>query len=460
MSREEDLIRSTTRAIASTVREVPPLRLEPAGDELRSPARAPRGARGGGRPRRWRSWAAPLTAAGVVVALAIALVVIRDLPNGSVVPSTASTSTGPGGIPLYYVALSPASSKSGAPNGLVVGDSRTGKTIAALTPPAGTSFTSVSGTGDDRTFVVLNLANPGNPKLGQAGSWYKVTLAPGTAHPATLTHLPIEPRYGVVASALSATGKELAVATEAAGQPGEPSVKRLDTISLANGQLLNSWTTKDATALLPAAWTAGQALSQFPVLTWIDNDQAITFTAVGPAATALGMLTVRKLNATRAGNGDLMAASQVIWTAPTTGTPTDGDTRGMTCAVLLLSRLAPLVSADGNTISCATVTLSATLSVTFSTYRPAAGSTVPGPGSTAAGQATTRYQVSRTAHGGSTEGGELLWGSPSGDTLIGAWEIGAGSASLPDSLPAHIGVISHGKFTPLRLPSGLVGIAW
>ena len=148
-----------------------------------------------------------------------------------------------------------------------------------------------------------------------------------------------------------------------------------------------------------------------------------------------------------------MADSQVIWTAPTTGTPTDGDTRGMTCAVLLLSRLTPLVSADGKTISCATVTLSATLSVTFSTYHLAAGSTGVRP-------AHDDYQVSRTAHGGSTEGGELLWVSPSGDTLIGEWEIGADSTSLSDSLPAHIGVISHGKFTPLRLPSGLVGIAW
>jgi hypothetical protein len=396
----------------------------------------------------------------VVVALAIALVVIRDLPNGSVVPATASTSTGPGGIPLYYVGLTPTSSKSGAPNGLVVGDSLTGKTIAALTPPTGTSFASVSGTSDDRTFVALNLANPRNSKLGQAGSWYKVTLAPGTAHPATLTHLPIEPRYGVVATALSASGKELAVATEAAGLPGEPSVKELDTFSLTNGQLLNSWTTKDATALLPAAWTAGETPSQFPVLTWTDNDQAITFTAVGPAATALGTLTVRKLNATQAGNGDLMAASQVIWTAPTTGTPTEGDTRGMTCAVLLLSRLAPLVSADGKTIGCATVTLSATLSVTFSAYHLAADGAVPGPVSAGARQATMHYQVSRTVHGGSTEGGELLWVSPSGGTLIGAWEIGADSTSLSDSLPAHIGVISRGKFTPLRLPSGLVGIAW
>jgi hypothetical protein len=349
------------------------------------------------------------------------------------------------------VAVSPTSSKSGAPNGLVVGDSLTGKTIATFTPPAGTSFESVSGAADDRTFVVLDVANPHNPELGQADSWYEVKLAPGTAHPATLTYLPIEPRYGVVATALSDSGKELAVATAAAAVTGGPLVKELTVFSVATGRALHSWSTQNATAFIPAAWTAGMTPSQFPVLTWIDNDQAITFTTMSQSAT--DPETVRKLNVSGPLAGDLMAASEVIWTAPTTGKPTAGDTRGMTCAVLLLSRLPPLVSADGKTISCATVTLSASLSVTFSTYHLAAGSAH-------AGQPTIDYQVSRTVHGGSTEGGELLWVSPSGDTLIGAWEIGAASNSPSSSFPAHIGVISHGKFTSLRLPAGFVGIAW
>ena len=42
MTREEDLIRSTTQAIASTVREVPPLRLEPVPGERLSAGRAAR----------------------------------------------------------------------------------------------------------------------------------------------------------------------------------------------------------------------------------------------------------------------------------------------------------------------------------------------------------------------------------------------------------------------------------
>jgi hypothetical protein len=49
MSTEEDLIRSTTRAIASTVRDVPPLRLDPAGGELGSRARGLRRGQSSGR---------------------------------------------------------------------------------------------------------------------------------------------------------------------------------------------------------------------------------------------------------------------------------------------------------------------------------------------------------------------------------------------------------------------------
>ncbi len=121
------------------------------------------------------------------MAVAVALAIIRDTPERRAVHPTPSTSsTGRGGIPRYYVALEPTSSKSGAPNGLLVGDSLTGEKIATFAPSAGTTFESVSGAADDRTFVILNVANPDNRALGQADSWYQVKLSPGTAHPATL----------------------------------------------------------------------------------------------------------------------------------------------------------------------------------------------------------------------------------------------------------------------------------
>jgi hypothetical protein len=224
MSREEDLIRSTTHAIASTVREVPPLRLEPATGELRSPARAPRRPRSAnGRQRRWWSWGAPLTAAAVVVALAIALVVIKDIPDGGAVSPSPTTGAGPGGAPRYYAAITTFSGsvqfvagkekvvagkekvvagkeKDTVRDGIVVGDSVTGARIAKIEAPADVTFVSVTAAADDRTFVVFALTSSTGslalPLKGATltGRWYEVRIAPGTANPARLSPLPIKPQ--------------------------------------------------------------------------------------------------------------------------------------------------------------------------------------------------------------------------------------------------------------------------
>jgi hypothetical protein len=94
VTKAEELVRSTTRAIASSVHDVPPLRLEPAPDELRSAGRGlprPRGSRSAGRPGHWRAWLGPVTAVVAVVAVAIALVIVKDIPNGSGTPPLTGT---------------------------------------------------------------------------------------------------------------------------------------------------------------------------------------------------------------------------------------------------------------------------------------------------------------------------------------------------------------------------------
>ena len=75
-----------------------------------------------------------------------------------------------------------------------------------------------------------------------------------------------------------------------------------------------------------------------------------------------------------------------------------------------------------------------------------------------------------------------LWVSPSGSALVGAWGIGPYSQATASrstsgnstafgmqlvtySGVVHVGVISHGTFTPLRLPQGILSlpgqiIAW
>ena len=63
----EDQVRAATRAEASTLREVRPLRLPAAA----APGRAARPRFAARWPRRWRGWLAPVAAAAVVIALAV-----------------------------------------------------------------------------------------------------------------------------------------------------------------------------------------------------------------------------------------------------------------------------------------------------------------------------------------------------------------------------------------------------
>ena len=99
MTREEEIVRSTMAALASTVTQVRPLRLTEAADEANGSAPALSGAnrirpaarvrpdtsvrpdaRSQPRPaRRWRAWGAPVAAAALVVALAVALVIVRNV---------------------------------------------------------------------------------------------------------------------------------------------------------------------------------------------------------------------------------------------------------------------------------------------------------------------------------------------------------------------------------------------
>lgn len=501
MSTTEDRARAAMHAIAVTIHDAPPLQLGPARDlaparedmpapdEVRAGGQGPRrliqrrpggAARPGRNGRDHRRWAllAPVAAAVTVVVVAVALVIIRDIPNGSVVPPGPTTASGPGGIPRYYVALDQLGTKTGAANALLVGDALTGKAIATFTPPAGTSFQSVSGAADDQTFVVLDVARPSNSTdAGSAYRWYEVKLAPGTAHPATLTRLPVESRFTqVVATALSGSGQELAVAGVLSG----PRERGVEVFSLATGRLLHDWSTSDATALIPASWLLGA--SQFPLLTWIDGDRAITFTTIsqaplsGPAARYKE--TVRRLSVGGPSSGDLMADSRVIWSASTASNSEDPPCEG----------LPPLVSADGNAISCFTFSLPSnptatgadSWTLTFRTYHLSARTT-------AAGLGTIVYQVTEPVPVSGVSLSAAQWTSPDGATLIGEWATGSGpratatptpsgttpspgsgvpSGSATVTLsdpgtglrPAHVGVISRGKFTPLRLPPGFFAV--
>jgi hypothetical protein len=180
-------------------------------------------------------------------------------------------------LPGYYVALRPVSGRAGAPDGLVVGDTRTGKTVAVIAPPAGTTFTSVSGAADDRTFAVIAGPISGNSFFD---SFYLLTIAPGSSPATRLTRLPVGPLTGVVvAAALSASGKELAVAMGGGFFPGGAN-RDLVVYSVTTGDAVEDWSTPDTTVIVPSSVVPDDNLLQFtqyPALSWIDGDRAIAF---------------------------------------------------------------------------------------------------------------------------------------------------------------------------------------
>jgi hypothetical protein len=79
-------------------------------------------------------------------------------------------------------------------------------------------------------------------------------------------------------------------------------------------------------------------------------------------------------------------------------------------------------------------------------------------GATVAKQARIDYQVTQMAKKG-VGTTQVLWISPSGDAIVGAWTIYAKGTleDAPNGL--HIGVMNHGKFTPLRFPPGFDKVA-
>jgi hypothetical protein len=48
----------------------------------------------------------------------------------------------------------------------------------------------------------------------------------------------------------------------------------------------------------------------------------------------------------------------------------------------------------------------------------------------------------------------ILWISPSGDAVVGAWALAAPGTYVDEPNGLHVGVMGHGKFTPLRFPPG------
>ncbi len=165
---------------------------------------------------------------------------------------------------------------------------------------------------------------------------------------------------------------------------------------------------------------------------------------------------MRRLDVAGSATGDLKKDSTVIWSGALTWNG------GYGCYAV--NDWPPLISADGKTASCTNYD---ELKSGASRWMASFVTDPLPPGAAAAFQPRFDYQVTSPVdkNGKPLAGGadtSLLWVNPSGDTLIAQWHY---IAARPPATGVHVGVISHGKFTPLRLPSSLATsqpgeIAW
>ena len=299
----KDRVSTAAEATAASVSEIRPLTLP---ESSAVPAER-RGHPGRNVPRVGETlvriketWAIPLAAAVVVVALALSLVILRH--------AEAPTQTGPVapaavGVPQYYAMATeePASHARLAAINVTVVDVRTGKTLTTVKLPtpdlaAGiNAAVGVSAAADDRTFVV------GSMNEYTAVTYFLVHIAPGAKQVATFEQLPIPlVNLGVLLGlAVSPDGKDLAVLS-----------------MRGNGTTLRIYSVKSGATL--RTWTAGtweNPYIQNPVgttVSWTADNRQVAFSRVVYTSrkSSAGALEERLIGVT-APSGDLATASKV-----------------------------------------------------------------------------------------------------------------------------------------------------
>lgn len=444
MNSVERTIIAATRAYGDSVREIPPLELTPEPPWERPGVRARR-ARG------LKPWMAPAAAAAAVVALAISLVIVRDIPNGHGVAPVSSAAASPQ-VPPYYVTLEPLGAKLDSPKALQVRDTRTGAKLVTLPPPKGSTYFGATAAADDRTFIVdtLPLGRVYNPNAPR--TWYlvRIFVRHGRIAAIGLRRLAIPKVADVTAIAVSGSGRELAVATgggdglgigigfgDVTYPPNAPGVLRL--YSVGTGRLLRTWTSTDHAAFsLP-----GLNAENNTILSWVDGDRALAFSSTWTTHKPSGKShkpayhkAVRMLDPSARGH-DLLADSRVVWTQATS--TLFANSRG--CQV----GSDPAISTDGKTVVCVSITQAARAAGKTSAAITLRWLAYPASASAPASAGRLLYRLTVNPHSLGVFGGALRAG-PSGAAVLARWYV-----LRPGAAPAtvHFGVISHGKFTPL-----------
>ncbi|MGH3272043.1 MAG: hypothetical protein ACRDN1_23700, partial [Trebonia sp.] len=352
---------------------------------------------------------------------------VRDIPNGPVVPPTASAgpagSVAPiAGVPDYYVTLHPAN--PGAQPGLVIGDTFSGARLATIAPPRGGSFVGVAGAADDRTFVVSTMPVDPTVQPSLPVTWYLLRIAPGGTPGYRLTRLAIPDMksWAVQAIALSGSGKQLAMTLLPAARHLDPGGWELRTYSVATGKLVGSWSLGGSAML---AYSYAFPGAQDGPLGWADGDRAIAFQYFD----TIGTESARLLDVA-ARSGDLIADSQVIWSTLMGG---PGHPVAYRCYPET-----PRVAADGKSVLCSTGPVGAKQGRSRVTLEWLASATT--------GPEVPRvlYKVTVDVPFGIQLVSGVSWAGTSGGPVIAFWSDHPWASS-----DTHFGVIRHGQFLPL-----------
>ncbi len=290
----------------------------------------PSAASGGRRPalrnsRRWpvpgrrraRVLLAPAAATAAVVAVILVSVVVWGRPSGQ--GPTAGSHVSLRSAPRYYVALLPAGPlhRIGRTrvqfDDAVVRDTLTGSTLATIhVPKPFDIFDSVTGAGDDRTFVLAASVETFNP----APVKFFLARFDPTTDAVTLTapHVPeLAPRESLMGMALSPAGTELAVAV-LPDRYVRRSVGRVSVYSLTNGAV-RSWQSYGEIGMDPSgSWSRRGTLA----FNWDSGGYVVRGQVQNSPADGVYLLNVASAG------GSLLAHSRQVVRAPRTISPLNG----------------------------------------------------------------------------------------------------------------------------------------
>jgi hypothetical protein len=438
----EDRLRTATRARAALVRDIAPLEL-PAARAVRLP-RTPL-ARG------WVAWLAPVTAAAVVVAIAVTVVSLRELRNEPSVSPAASGQPGAGVTsaavpPKYYAALDDPSGtafndqKTTRPVDVVVGDTSTGRRVATVAPPKGQTFAGLTASADDRTFVVATESLP--VPLGTYSTapvaWYLLRIAPGSSRAATLTKLSIPGQPAgtqVDGIALSPSGSELAVLYQRNVWSGKTGPLTLSVYSVSAGKALRTWTQRTNGFPAGYGWYWGRYSNSS--ITWLADGHTLAF-ADGinsgengpPLGGAFSGVKIRTLDLARP-SGDLLADSNVVYTD-----------KNHWCMTLQLT-------ADGKTVFCG---------VYGGNFAKKSSANDPEilEYSVATGRARLVYRLKGAYN---IDAANVLWLSPDGSSLIAGAIAKVQHGDTSVTAAEAVGVVTGGTLTPVKILLSSVPLA-